>query len=45
MVKQLTEDFDVLAAELNQGVKVAEDAGDDRTADMFIAIAQDVENN
>ena len=43
MVKQLTEDFDVLSAELNQGVKVAEDAGDDRTADMFIAIAQDVE--
>jgi len=45
MVKQLTEDFDVLSAELNQGVKVAEDAGDDRTADMFIAIAQDVEKN
>ncbi|HBV24155.1 MAG TPA: DNA starvation/stationary phase protection protein [Jeotgalicoccus sp.] len=45
MVKQLTEDFDVLSAELNQGVKTAEDAGDDRTADMFIAMAQDIEKN
>ena len=45
MVKQLTEDFEVLSAELNQGVKVAEGAGDDRTADMFIAMAQDIEKN
>ncbi len=45
MVKQLTEDFEVLSAELNQSVKTAEDAGDDRTADMFIAMAQDIEKN
>ena len=45
MVKQLTEDFDVISAELNQSVKVAEEAGDDRTADMFTALAQDFEKN
>lgn len=45
MVKQLTEDFDVIVAELNQGVKVADEAGDDRTADMFTGLAQDFEKN
>lgn len=45
MVKQLSEDFDVLIAEMHQGVKVAEEAGDDSTADMFIGMITDVEKN
>src|SRR5699024_7418307 len=45
MVKQLTEDFEVLSVELNQGVKVAEGDDDDRTADMFIAMDQEIEKN
>lgn len=45
MVKQLSEDFDVLVAEMHQGVKAAEEAGDDSTADMFIGMITDVEKN
>lgn len=45
MVKQLTEDFEVLSAELAQAVKTADEAGDDRTADMFTGISQDIEKN
>lgn len=45
MVKQLTEDYEVVIAELDQGIKTAEDAGDDRTADMFINMMTDIEKN
>jgi starvation-inducible DNA-binding protein len=45
MIKQLTEDFDVLVAEMHQGIRTAEEAGDDSTGDMFIAMITEVEKN
>lgn len=45
MVKQLTEDFDVLVAEMHQGIKTAEEAGDDSTADMFTGMITEVDKN
>ncbi|SDK45478.1 Dps family protein [Lacicoccus qingdaonensis] len=45
MVKQLVDDYDVITAELRSGVKEAEDAGDDSTADMYIAYIQGIEKD
>lgn len=45
MVKQLIEDYKVIIAELRSGVKEAEAAGDDATADMYIAYIQEIEKN
>ncbi|MDQ0157847.1 Dps family protein [Robertmurraya andreesenii] len=38
MVKSVVEDFEILSRELQVGIKEAEEAGDDGTADMFIGI-------
>ena len=45
MVGQLTEDYEVVIAELRNGEKEAEAAGDDSTADMYIAYIQEIEKN
>mgnify|MGYP000857575390 CR=1 FL=1 len=45
MVGQLIEDYEVIIAELRSGVKEAEAAGDDSTADMFIAYIKDTEKD
>lgn len=45
MVRQLAQDYDTVIKELDEGKKVAEDAGDDRTADIFIGMITDIEKN
>lgn len=45
MVKQLNKDFDLISKELDKGKDVAEEAGDDRTADMFITMNTELEKN
>lgn len=45
MVKQLVQDYDNIIKELDEGRKVAEEAGDDRTADTFIGMTTDIEKN
>lgn len=40
MVKSVISDFEKMSGELEDGIKTAEDAGDDGTADMFIGIKQ-----
>ena len=45
MVKQLAQDYDTVIKELDEGIKIAEDAGDDRTADIFIGMITDIEKN
>lgn len=45
MVRQLTEDYEVIIAEMRSAIKEAEDAGDDSTADMFIAYIRDIEKD
>ncbi|MCG1010340.1 DNA starvation/stationary phase protection protein [Salinicoccus sp. ID82-1] len=45
MVKQLVMDYDSVIEELNSGIKAAEAAGDDRTADIFIGMVTDIEKN
>lgn len=45
MVKQLVDDYEVITAEMRNGVKESENAGDDSTADMFIAYTQDIEKD
>ncbi|WP_031547595.1 Dps family protein [Salinicoccus luteus] len=45
MVKQLAQDYDAVIKELDEGIKIAEDAGDDRTADIFIGMITDIEKN
>ncbi|MBY8910775.1 DNA starvation/stationary phase protection protein, partial [Salinicoccus roseus] len=45
MVRQLAQDYDTVIKELDEGRKIAEDAGDDRTADIFIGMITDIEKN
>ncbi|MFB9860624.1 Dps family protein [Salinicoccus siamensis] len=45
MVRQLVQDYDNIIQELDEGRKVAEEAGDDRTADTFISMTTDIEKN
>ncbi|WP_411843335.1 Dps family protein [Salinicoccus sp. HZC-1] len=45
MVKQIVKDYDKVIKEMDKGKKAAEDAGDDRTADMFIGMITEVEKN
>ncbi|WP_342388365.1 Dps family protein [Salinicoccus bachuensis] len=45
MVKQLAQDYDTVIKELDEGIKIAEAAGDDRTADIFIGMITDIEKN
>lgn len=45
MVRQLNKDFDLISKELDKGKDVAEEAGDDRTADMFITMNTELEKN
>lgn len=45
MVKQLAKDYDTVVKEMDKGKKAAEDAGDDRTADIFIGMITEVEKN
>ncbi|GAB3066989.1 Dps family protein [Salinicoccus sesuvii] len=45
MVKQLVADYDAVIGELDAGIKSAEAAGDDRTADIFIGMVTDIEKN
>lgn len=45
MVKQLVADYDAVIGELDAGIKSAEAAGDDRTADIFISMVTDIEKN
>lgn len=45
MVRQLAQDYDTVIKELDEGKKIAEDAGDDRTADIFIGMITDIEKN
>lgn len=45
MVKQLAQDYDTVIKELDEGIKTAEAAGDDRTADIFIGMITDIEKN
>ncbi|MFC3419552.1 Dps family protein [Salinicoccus hispanicus] len=45
MVKQLVTDYDAIIEELDAGIKSAESAGDDRTADIFIGMVTDIEKN
>jgi len=45
MVKQLVKDYSTVIKELDKGKKAAEDAGDDRTADIFIGMITEVEKN
>lgn len=45
MVRQLAQDYDTVIKELDEGRRIAEDAGDDRTADIFIGMITDIEKN
>ncbi|ENI5632507.1 TPA: DNA starvation/stationary phase protection protein [Staphylococcus pseudintermedius] len=45
MVAQLATDFETVVKELKQAQDNAEEAGDDRSADMFIEIATELEHN
>ncbi|MBB5172215.1 Dps family protein [Texcoconibacillus texcoconensis] len=45
MVQDLSSDFEKLSAELGKDIEACEEAGDDATADMFIAIRQSVEKH
>lgn len=45
MVSQLVKDFETVAKEMDEGKKASEDAGDDRTADIFIGMITEVEKN
>ena len=45
MVRQLAQDYDTVIKELDEARKIAEDAGDDRTADIFIGMITDIEKN
>ncbi len=45
MVRQLNKDFDLICKELDEGKDIAEEAGDDRTADMFIEMSTELEKN
>ena len=45
MVKDLTKDFEKLSKELIKSKTLAEEANDDRTADLFIGINTEIEKN
>ncbi|KGE18509.1 Dps family protein [Paenibacillus wynnii] len=45
MVQSLIEDFATVSEELTEGIEVAEEAGDQPTADLFIGIRSDLEKN
>ena len=45
MVAQLATDFETVVKELKVAQGNAEEAGDDRSADMFIEIATELEHN
>jgi starvation-inducible DNA-binding protein len=45
MVRQISDDFEVMIGELKTGISVAEDEGDDVTADMLIAIRNSLEKH
>ncbi|MCR2821768.1 Dps family protein [Lederbergia panacisoli] len=45
MVQSLTNDFSVLITELNEGIEVAANMGDESTGDMLIAIHQGLEKH
>ncbi|WP_020006713.1 Dps family protein [Salinicoccus albus] len=45
MVSQVVADFDTVAKEMDEGKKAAEEAGDDRTADIFIGMITEIEKN
>ena len=45
MVQSLADDFAILISELNEGIDVAANMGDDTTGDMLIAIHQSLEKN
>ncbi|HEY8424101.1 MAG TPA: Dps family protein [Clostridia bacterium] len=45
MIKTLVKDFDAIIAELAEGIKAANEAGDDVTADMFTSISGELQKN
>ncbi|CAG9622423.1 Dps family protein [Sutcliffiella rhizosphaerae] len=45
MVHSIAEDFSILIEELKDGMQVAEEAGDETTGDMLLAIHQSVEKH
>ena len=45
MVADLSKDFDTLIDELKEGMDVAEELGDETTADMLLAIHQSLEKH
>ena len=45
MVRQLNKDYDMVIKELDKAKDTAEEAGDDRTADMFIEMSTELEKN
>jgi len=45
MVKEISDDFTKMLADLKQGIELAESAGDHRTADLFIGIYDGLEKH
>lgn len=43
MVRNVLKDFEIVVTELVQGIKVANDVGDDVTADLFVGISKDLQ--
>ncbi|GIN73120.1 DNA starvation/stationary phase protection protein [Bacillus sp. J14TS2] len=45
MVQSIVDDFTILIDELNEGMEIAEKAGDESTSDMFLAIHTSLEKH
>lgn len=43
MIKNLAADFETLIEEMKEGIKVANEEGDDVTADMFVGMSKDLQ--
>jgi starvation-inducible DNA-binding protein len=45
MVRTITADFETMVGELQEGIELAEEASDEGTADMLIAIKQSLKKH